>query len=235
MLLPDTTYLYRIDVLALDGAQTRLEDPAVWTSKKLPRRKLYLFTNRETPVDLGTALPGSDPIACPYLPKFLGLAGSDKTSWLFTPERISHDAVKTGSERNSGQAKLKVLSTNPVAQLFRYDPPGERIFLTCAVMAAGAPKIFWVGEIVLGEYTADGTECTLTASHLLAALQRAGLTRKHPRVDPSNPFDPSTGRIASNAYDSSASYFKWREDGLLSIAYFSDRGRLFQADRGRQD
>lgn len=204
-------------MLALDGAQTRLEDPALWRAGRIPRRKLYLWTNSEVPVDLGAHPPGSDPIGCPYLPTKLGLAGSDKASWLFTPECIKHDPVKTSAERNSGQFKLRVLSSNPIAQLFRYDPPGERIFLTCAVLTAGDPTVFWVGEVALGEYIADGTECTLTANHLLASLQRAGLTRKHPRVDPSNPFDLTTGRIASNAYDESVSYFRWREDGLLSI------------------
>jgi hypothetical protein len=53
---------------------------------------------------------------------------------------------------------------------------------------------------------------------MLARLQQPGLTRKHPRVDPSNPFDPSTGRLKQNAYATGdLTYFRWREDGAMTL------------------
>lgn len=211
------TFLYRIDVVPVDGAMARPDNPAAWTPEMLPGRRVYLLTPFERAVHYE-----SEPFRCPYLPTGLGTHGVED-AWTFQPAFVSHDAVRHDSERNSGQLTVRISASHPVAQLWKYDSPGHKIFLAlaeCADVGEGTPAPatgVWFGQVSTGTFVDDATVFELRCMHILGFTSQPAFVRKHPRLDPATPFDGSTGRIKPNEYDDAEGYFRWREDGELTL------------------
>lgn len=210
-------FLYRFEVLKLDGATTSLVAPASYDQLQLPYRQLYLLTNNERPVNFGA----NEPFASAFLPKLGDMGIVANEGWRFKPERISHDEVRLDDEKGSGQLTVTLPIDHPIAQLYVLEAPGIETWLTLAEVDATAmdakPKVIWVGQVVQPGY--DEHRVTLKLDPLTAVLARPGLTAKHPRTCPHLLFDQATCRVKANAYDYATSYFKYREDGaVLSVS-----------------
>lgn len=201
-------FLYRFEVLALDGLAANFIRPEQYTeSTRALYRELYLLTNVEAPV--------SFPVE-PFSSAFLPVKSGTGQAWTFEPLAIEHDAVRLDGEKASGQLKVSLPLEHRLAQLYALDHPGYQVWLTLAQhdeALAPQPLVIWVGQVVAAEF--DEARCTLTLHHLEKLLTRPGLTTKHPRTCPHVLFDKSTCRVKAVAYDDGKGYFKYREDGFV--------------------
>lgn len=205
-------FLYRFDVLQLDGITSSNTAPSGFDTSAVPNRKLYLMTNYEEAQPFGN----NEPFASAYLPN-LGSSGlSANDGWLFSPERIEHDGLRLDSEKAAGQLTVSLPIDHPIPALYAKDAPGVQVWLTLAQLDAtisATPLVIWVGQVVSLEY--DEFRCKMTLDHLQAVLQRQGLTAKHSRACPHSLFDAATCGVKAAAVDYNANYFKWREDGQV--------------------
>lgn len=202
-------FLYRFEVLALDGLAANTLPPSQYLeSRQALYRELHLLTNYEV------ALPF--PVE-PYASGFLPIASAGSQSWTFTPEAIEHDGVRLDGEKASGQLKVSLPLAHPLAQLYVLDQPGYQVWLTLAQYdpaLSATPLVIWVGQVASAEF--DESRCSLTLQHLEKLLSRQGLTARHPRSCPHVLFDSGTCRVKQHAYDNATAYWKWREDGFVA-------------------
>lgn len=203
-------FLYRFEVLALDGLAANTLPPAQYleTSRAL-YRELHLLTNQEVAVPFAVE---------PFSSAFLPVMSSGNQVWTFTPEAIEHDGVRLDGEKSAGQLKVSLPLEHRLAQLYVLDQPGYQVWLTLAQYdpaLSATPLVIWVGQVAATEF--DETRCTLTLQHLEKLLSRPGLTAKHPRNCPHSLFDRGTCRVKQHAFDDSTSYWKFREDGWAAV------------------
>ncbi len=208
------TFLYRFDVVALDDVLTTTSSPLSWGAAGRATALVHLCTNAITPQAFD-----AEPFSSGLVPP--GISTTPAGGWVFEPTAISHDELRFDSEAPAGELSVELPLMHQVSQLFAEDTAGYKTFITLGREDSGEIKTLWTGQVARARFTES--RCTLTASHLLAVLQRPGLTAKHPRACGHSLYDERTCGVRPMALALDG-YFSYREDGWLAVADITDGG-----------
>lgn len=225
-------YLYRFDLLQLDGVVSSLDPAYLVPADLLARARV---THRLT--NYGQSIVSSDAGESAFLPP---ASDDPDVKFVFDPAAIEHDQIRLDGERFAGQVKVSLPLEHAISRLYAVDTPAVQTWLTLMqwdvngdgnsvrahtspVIVDGPtpPVVIWVGQVINAEY--DETRCKLTLDHLQKVLLRPGLTAKHPRTCGHLLYDQATCGIKAQA-QAADGYWKFREDGF--VASISDDGMV---------
>ncbi len=196
-------FLYRFDVLALDGVVSNPGWVGLLSEGVLDSaRTTYSLTNQAAPYSMVS-------VDIPFLPAVAS------TGEVFLPTAIEHEQIRLDGEKNAGQLRVSLPLDHALAQLYALDSPAVQTWLTLYqadnAVAGGQTFVIWVGQVVSAQY--DESRCTLTLDHLQKVLNRPGLTAKHPRSCGHLLFDAATCGVKASTLEDG--YWAFREDGFL--------------------